>query len=314
MSDIQEITDARRTLLERYLRGELPQANKPASFTTLPPQVEASNVRERVIPVQVNSKKRPFFYLHGNWTGNAFFCFHLSQYLGADQSFSILTPYDFDNLEVLPTLEEMAAAHIKSMRAFQPEGPYLLGGFCNGGLTAYEMARQLHKQGQQVDLLVLMDSIPPRTIAICATIRRLGNLLQLSKSTQLNLYLQMEHAYRYQHDKHSEDFEHISKTDTRIKAYFPPTETLHKEYPAMFTWTTSHYQPAYYPGKVTLFWDEEEPFRRQWWNRWAKGRDKEVEEYIIHGSHTTCKTDHIEHMAECLRVCLSKISTTATND
>src|SRR2546426_110717 len=70
---------------------------------------------------------------------------------------ALLEQYQFDGLPIPPTIETMAAAHIKSMRAVQPEGPYLLGGWCNGGLVAYEMARQLHAVGQAVDLLVLMD-------------------------------------------------------------------------------------------------------------------------------------------------------------
>ncbi len=305
MTDTQESAEVRRAVLEKYLRGELPQSHKPESVTAPRPQVEVSDARERVIPVQAKGTKRPFFYLHGDWTGNAFFCFRLAHYLGADQPFYILTPYDFNGLDALPTIEAMAAAHIKSMCSIQPEGPYMLGGFCNGGLTAYEMARQLHAQGQQVDLLVLMDSIPPRTQMICAAIRRSGKFLRLSEAKQLNWYLRMEHGYRYLLDKHSDDFEHISKTDPRISAYFPPAETLRKEYPAMFTWATSHYQPAHYAGKVTLFWDEAELFRRQWWNSWAKEQDQQVEEHIIPGTHTTCKTDHIEGMAEHLRACLS---------
>jgi thioesterase domain-containing protein len=304
MSDTQESAEARRALLEKYLRGERPQSNKPGSITMPRLQVKASNARERVIPVQTKGTKQPFFYLHGDWTGNASFCFRLAHYLGADQPFYILTPYDFNGLDALPTIEEMAAAHIKSMLTIQPEGPYLLGGFCNGGLTAYEMARQLHAQGQQVELLVLMDSIPPRTQVICAAIRLSGKLLRISEAKQLNWYLRMEHAYRYLRDKHSDDFEHIGKTDPRINAYFPPAATLRKEYPAMFTWATSHYQPVHYPGKVTLFWDEAEPFRRQWWNSWAKGNDQEVEEHVIPGTHSTCKTNHIEGMAGRLRTCL----------
>ena len=54
------------------------------------------------------------------------------------------------------TIEEMAARHIKMLREFQPEGPYLLGGHCNGGLIAFEMARQLADRGERVDLLALI--------------------------------------------------------------------------------------------------------------------------------------------------------------
>jgi len=262
--------------------------------------------REDVIPIQAKGAKRPFFYLHGDWTGNAFFCFPLAHFLGEDQPFYILTPYDFDGLDVPPALEEMAAAHIASMRRVQPKGPYLLGGFCNGGLTAYEIARQLHALGERVDLLVLMDAIPPRTQTICAVIKRCGKILGINQAKQLNLYLRLEHAYRYLLDKHADDFEHIKQCDPRINRYFPPTQTLRKEYPAVFTWATAHYRPGFYPGKVTLFWDEAEPFRRTWWHTWAAGQDQDVDEYTIPGTHFTCKTQHLEGMAACLRACLNK--------
>ena len=39
----------------------------------------------------------------------------------------------------------------------QPQGPYLLGGYCVGGLVALEMAQRLQAQQQAIDLLVLID-------------------------------------------------------------------------------------------------------------------------------------------------------------
>ena len=62
----------------------------------------------------------------------------------------------------------MAAYYIQEMRSLQPEGPYCLGGYLMGGLIAFEMAQQLHAQGQQVALLALFDTynlsaIPPVT-------------------------------------------------------------------------------------------------------------------------------------------------------
>jgi aspartate racemase len=55
----------------------------------------------------------------------------------------------------------MAAHYIKEMRALQPEGPYHLGGSSFGGLIAFEMAQQLHAQGQEVGLLALFDTYAP---------------------------------------------------------------------------------------------------------------------------------------------------------
>ncbi len=51
----------------------------------------------------------------------------------------------------------MAADYIQEMRVLQPQGPYLLGGFCLGGIVAFEMAQQLHAQDQKVALLAMVD-------------------------------------------------------------------------------------------------------------------------------------------------------------
>jgi acetoacetyl-CoA synthetase len=55
-------------------------------------------------------------------------------------------------------IEDMAADYINHIRRLQPRGPYLLAGFCFGGLVAFEMARQLAAAGDRVDFLGLLDS------------------------------------------------------------------------------------------------------------------------------------------------------------
>jgi len=56
---------------------------------------------------------------------------------------------------VATSIEAMAEFSVKAIRAIQPDGPYLVGGWCASGLTAYEIAQQLRAQGQEVALLVL---------------------------------------------------------------------------------------------------------------------------------------------------------------
>jgi acyl transferase domain-containing protein/thioesterase domain-containing protein len=63
-------------------------------------------------------------------------------------------------------LEEMAAAYVKAMRAAQPAGPYILGGFSFGGSVAFEMARQLGEAGERVSWLVLLDAYAPGSRAL----------------------------------------------------------------------------------------------------------------------------------------------------
>ena len=194
MSNMPE--EARRALLEKYLLGDTSRAAMTAGVITQSTRAEMTGSRERAVVVQVGEgSRRPFFFLHGDWKGSAFFCFPLARELGLEQPFYALEPYQFTGLRAAPALETMAAAHIKSMRAVQPEGPYLLGGWCNGGLVAYEMARQLHAVGQTVDLLVLMDAMYlgycARRIVIRRIFSRLGDLMGLGPDKQLDWFLRL---------------------------------------------------------------------------------------------------------------------------
>jgi FkbH-like protein len=56
----------------------------------------------------------------------------------------------------------MAAHYVAELRRQQPHGPYLLGGMCAGGLIAYEMANQLLRDGERVDLVAIMDAATPQ--------------------------------------------------------------------------------------------------------------------------------------------------------
>jgi amino acid adenylation domain-containing protein len=59
------------------------------------------------------------------------------------------------------TIEQIAAACLRAVRASRPSGPYRLGGHSLGGLVAFEMACELARDGERVELLVLLDTISP---------------------------------------------------------------------------------------------------------------------------------------------------------
>ncbi len=59
------------------------------------------------------------------------------------------------------SLAELARAHVAGLRAIQPAGPYRLAGYSFGGIVAFEMAQQLRRAGQTVELLFLLDPMQP---------------------------------------------------------------------------------------------------------------------------------------------------------
>ena len=58
-------------------------------------------------------------------------------------------------------LNEIAADFVNLIRATQPHGPYILFGLCVSGLLAFEAARQLRREGEQVPLVIVADSWAP---------------------------------------------------------------------------------------------------------------------------------------------------------
>jgi thioesterase domain-containing protein/acyl carrier protein len=56
------------------------------------------------------------------------------------------------------SVEAIARRYLAAVRESQPHGPYQLLGFCFGGILAYEMAQQLRAAGEEVSLLVMLDS------------------------------------------------------------------------------------------------------------------------------------------------------------
>lgn len=59
------------------------------------------------------------------------------------------------------TVRRAARRNIAALRTVQPNGPYVLAGHSYGGLVAFEMAHRLREAGQEVPLLVILDSFPP---------------------------------------------------------------------------------------------------------------------------------------------------------
>jgi acyl carrier protein len=150
----------------------------------------SEDLRLPLLKVQSDGSKTPLFFLHGDYGSGGFYCLELSRHLGTDQPFYAMPPCGLDGQTIPPSYEEMADLHLRALRAFRPHGPYLLGGTCNGGLVAFEMARRLVASGEKVDLLVLVGASAAnfRFRWIYRTINAAGTLLGLSPDARMELY------------------------------------------------------------------------------------------------------------------------------
>ncbi|MDZ4094724.1 MAG: KR domain-containing protein, partial [Paracoccaceae bacterium] len=125
--------------------------------------------------------KTPFFVVAG-MGGNVLNLRHMAQALGGDRRFYGLQARGLLGQD-LPhaTLTEAAADYLAELRQVQPHGPYLLGGYSGGGLTAWEMARQLEAAGETVALVVLLDTPMPVRPVVSGPDKALIKLIEIRR-------------------------------------------------------------------------------------------------------------------------------------
>jgi aspartate racemase len=311
------------------------------SATTVERLAEALLSREReilsapVIKLKVGSAKHPFFFLHGDINGGGFYSLNLARHLDDDQPFYVLPPHVPDgHNDAAPTIEAMALSHLKTLRSCQPEGPYLIGGYCNGGLVAFEMARLLRAQGQKVDLLVLLDTSAAnvRFKFLQNLISYSGRLMGLEEDEQRiwfirwrNLLLRLRKMRRS--EQVSRVFALTKRSCKRVGAkllapiapnliqsessipYFkvgPENGSRHQnKINQIYAMAVSGYVPNSYSGKVSLFLPTERLGNglQAWIQPWQKV-SAEVEIHFVPGDHMTSLTQFSRVLGERLNACL----------
>jgi acyl transferase domain-containing protein/thioesterase domain-containing protein/D-arabinose 1-dehydrogenase-like Zn-dependent alcohol dehydrogenase/acyl carrier protein len=122
--------------------------------------------------------------------GYVFFYRELAQQLESEQPVYGIQAQGVDGKSTpLDQVEAMATQYIRQLQKYQPTGPYLLGGSSFGGMIAYEMAQQLKQQGEDIGLLVLIDTPGPEhmptghlneDVEVMAYILEVGNGIRIS--------------------------------------------------------------------------------------------------------------------------------------
>lgn len=129
-----------------------------AGFTKLVRSDQRSFDFRQIVRLQPRSTKPGIFAIN-----NTGIYVTLSRRLGEDLPVTALQIFDpsFPQSELPGSIEAIAASYVDLIRRLQPTGPYILLGWCNGGVLAYETARQLHAAGEQVDRVIAVDAWVP---------------------------------------------------------------------------------------------------------------------------------------------------------
>jgi amino acid adenylation domain-containing protein/FkbH-like protein len=148
--------------IEKQLKVKLPLVTVFQSPTVkqLAKAIDQQSSRSQesdLLPIQPNGDLPPLFLVHGAGGDVLWGYANLAHHTNRSQPIYGIQAGGTGEFE---TLEEMAAHYVETVRAFQPTGPYHLGGYCFGGNVAQEMARQLKEDGEVVAFLAMLDCAP----------------------------------------------------------------------------------------------------------------------------------------------------------
>jgi thioesterase domain-containing protein len=217
--------------------GPANAAGKSAPRAMVTPARTTTN--QMLVPIQPQGSRTPFFCVHP--VGGGVFCYrHLARRLGDEQPFYGLQARElFEAQEPHPDVETMAADYVAGLRAVQPAGPYRLGGWSLGGVVAFEMAQQLQRQGESVDLLALIDSVAPQVMELS---RQQDVVSVLDELCRTGTEEQIEDAF----------------AEARRDGFLPPEIGL-KDFPRWLRGcrvriqAVRDYRPSPFAGRIVLF-------------------------------------------------------------
>ena len=286
--------------------------------------------------IQPHGAKPPFFWVHGEHSDN-----FLPRYLAPDQPLYGLRHQSEDGRPArYKTVAEIASHYLREIRQVRPHGPYLLGGYCFGAIVSFEIAQQLRKLGETVELLVFLNPATPahvKTFTAAAAPAILRPLRRVSLSGEISRHVANLRALNMR-QRASYLFERIlgkavqfsTPAATAIKWKW--NSLLHKKshrliyklclaaaYPIPARFRKRHildvyeraideYRPEAYPGRLLIFKAANEYDPSAWEPLAMQG----TQVYEIPGGHSDVLTEpYLRNWAELLRGHIEKGRTQA---
>jgi len=244
-----------------------------------------------IVPMQPDGNKKPLFLVPGHG-GDVFTFVDLTRHLGTERPvyvFRFPEPARKDDDVANAMIKDMAASYIAEMRSVQPEGPYLLCGFCYGGEVVFEMAQQLRAQGETASLVGIIYVY-------------LQGAVHMPKLGERITY----HFKKFTNGDPREKVIYLKtftiKVLERVSRRFMPSVSRRLVPPP----PGRSYFPLYFPGKITLF-DPIEGTNGVYHDPhmgW-KGLASNLEVHTIPGDrHTIFQEPNVQVLAERLKHCL----------
>jgi amino acid adenylation domain-containing protein len=286
---------------------------------------QVASEERSLVAIQPGGTRPPFFCVHP--AGGTAFCYvNLARCLGPDQPFyGLQVPNQRSGEEALRTVEEMAASYLALIRAVQPQGPYLLGGWSAGGVIAFEMAQQLRRQGDEIGVLALIDSrladSQERAKAMeeeidlgdAGIVEELIHVLKIIPDDFDQRDLEEQLIYVVEQAKRA----NIIPVDTSLELVRRLVRTLrvNRRIVRLYVPQSYPYRVDYFASSnsLTEFVDEKEGIRKtvdrqdllQCWRELAQGG---MEVHLIPGNHQNIVDEpNVQVLADTLRSCIDRV-------
>jgi thioesterase domain-containing protein len=227
-----------------------------------------------VVPLQANGHRIPVFAVPGH-NGDVFCYRALSQSLGDDQPFFGLQPPGLDGRAApLRSVEELAAFFAAQIHRQRPRGPYVIAGFCAGGATAFELARQLMRKGESIAFVALFGSPYPAFF---------GRRQQSLRWLRTHRALIARHLFSLLR-RPRQELLHVARRIKTRPSPLEPTLALRAAVEKATLAAVRRYRPRLFAGSLYLFQPCHEWSGRQWLTRWMSAATAAEEYYGPEGT------------------------------
>jgi thioesterase domain-containing protein len=223
------------------------QSNANASRGANGAKASGKTAFSPLVLIQRGQSRLPFFCVHGAG-GNVLNFRDIARRLGVEQTFYGLQAQGVDGAPPLSTIEQMAELYLPEVLRAQPSGPYLLGGYSGGGIVAYEMAQRLRRTGREVALLALLDTFRAGIKPLATSMKdHFARLFAEGPG-----YVQRRAKARL--SRRVDEFSNVLKIRFYMSQNKPlPFALRDLQLTHAFLQAADRYEPAPYPGPVTLY-------------------------------------------------------------
>jgi len=264
-----------------------------------------------IIPIR-SSGPKPALFCVARPNVNALGFIFLTRYLASDQPvFGLQAQMKEDGSSWTynqQDYETKATEYIRAMREVQPNGPYLLAGFCEGAHIAFEMARQLEACNVSVAMIAILDAWPIENTVSRGRFKLRSYLRGLQRWASMDRNLR---ARLVQEKLRSASSPHLSDRWFEADAGLASAEfrTMRTEQMKKRYWPGPGFTPPTYGGRLTLFRTKKQDFCRihDYQMGWGERALGGVDVVPIPGRHALIlREPHVVDLARKMDACIER--------